>query len=157
MKPFQLMLAVTLMAGLTTLASAQTAPSQPADPTAQSPTTPAVQSPSTQAPATPPTFPDTNSAKQDQSGSQEPGMKSPDSRPNDETSADTSQNSRARVFMGTIVQGNDGYLLRAGDVDYKLDAQTQAKQFLDKNVKVMGTLDRQSNTIHVQSIAAGSM
>lgn len=54
--------------------------------------------------------------------------------------------------MGTIVRSKDGFSLRAGDVEYKLDDSSKAKEYVGKDVKVLGSLDKQSNTIHVQSI-----
>ena len=54
--------------------------------------------------------------------------------------------------MGRVVKGNSGYVLRAGDLEFKLDDQEKAKDFTGKNVKVLGNLDRQSNTIHIKTI-----
>lgn len=39
---------------------------------------------------------------------------------------------------------------------YQLDDQTQPEKFAGEKVKVKGTLDKQTNTIHVTSIQAGS-
>ena len=50
------------------------------------------------------------------------------------------------------MKGNSGYVLRAGDLEFKLDDQEKAKDFTGKNVKVLGNLDRQSNTIHIKTI-----
>jgi hypothetical protein len=54
--------------------------------------------------------------------------------------------------MGNIVQRKGDYVLRSGDKEYKLDDQRKAKQYVGKDVKILGTLDRQSNEIKVQSI-----
>ena len=45
-----------------------------------------------------------------------------------------------------------GHLLRAEGIDYKLDNQEKAKQFNGKNVAVVGHVDKDTNTVHVQSI-----
>jgi hypothetical protein len=54
--------------------------------------------------------------------------------------------------MGTVALTKGDYVLRSGDKEYKLDDQTKAKQFVGKDVKVLGSLDRQNNQIHVESI-----
>lgn len=103
--------------------------SQPIDPTQRAPATPPQQS-------TPPTFPP--AAKQPP----------PEHQPN---SVETSQASD-RTFMGTIIMSHGLYLLRAGDKEYKLDDQSKAKPYAGKDVKVLGSLDRRNDLIHVQSI-----
>ena len=54
--------------------------------------------------------------------------------------------------MGTIVRQKDGYVLRAGDLEYRVDDQTKARRFAGRNVKIMGTFDKTNNTIHMQTI-----
>ncbi len=54
----------------------------------------------------------------------------------------------------TVVHENGGYFLRAGDLKYKLDDQTEARRYEGRSVKVTGSLEKQSNTIHVQKIEA---
>ena len=101
-------------------------PSQPIDPTAHAPATRAPASP---APATPPTFP-TSEAKP------EP------------------HRADVRVYVGTIVKDGDAYVLKAANEKYRLDNQRKAKNYKGKDVKVMGTLDKTTNSIHVQKIEA---
>ena len=116
-----------LTAALSTMAWAQSQSQQPhpVDPTAQAPATPPQGS-------TPPTFPS------DQSGS--------------DKSASTSSSDSAKTFMGSIVERKGDYVLRSGDKEYKLDDQGKAKEFAGKDVKVLGSLDRDKNEIRVQSI-----
>jgi hypothetical protein len=109
-------------------AQSQAQQPQPADPTAHSPATPPQGS-------TPPTFP---SGQSSQSG--------------DDKSATSSSSDSAKTFMGTVTLTKGDYVLRSGDKEYKLDDQTKAKQFVGKDVKVLGSLDRQNNQIHVESI-----
>jgi Protein of unknown function (DUF5818) len=128
---------------------------QPMDPTAQQPAT----SPQT----TPPTFPQSTKPGEQQPDPQQPasqspatqdqGQSSPSTQSSDSTAASTA--GQARTFMGTVLKSGDGFILRAGDKQYKLDDQDRAKQFEGKDVKVMGKLDAQSNTIQVQSIESG--
>lgn len=129
-------LGALFVAGTLVCVQAQTSPAQPQDPTAQSPANPA---PRVQ---------------------QSPNAKHSDEQTSPGTASGTSSHalhSKARPFMGTVVQGNTGLVLRAGDLEYKLDDQDQARDHTGKNVKIMGTLDKQTNTIHVQSIENSPM
>lgn len=56
--------------------------------------------------------------------------------------------------MGTVVRRNEGFVLRAGDLEYKLDDQSQVEPYQGKSVKVMGNLDKKNNTIQVRSVEA---
>ena len=96
----------------------------PVDPTAHAPATPPQGS-------TPPTFPT-------QTGE-------------DKSAASASKDS-AKTFMGTIILSKGDYVLRSGDKEYKLDDQNKAKEYAGKDVKVLGSLDRHENRIHVEAI-----
>ncbi|MFP5210106.1 MAG: DUF5818 domain-containing protein [Acidobacteriota bacterium] len=64
---------------------------------------------------------------------------------------------KAKTFTGTVVKSGSGYVLRdSSGQAYQLDASDQAKAFEGKTVMVLGQLDPNSNTIHVQSIQAAS-
>jgi hypothetical protein len=64
---------------------------------------------------------------------------------------------QSQTFMGKITKSKGDLVLRddAG-TSYKLDNADQAKQFVGKAVKVTGTLDTTTNTIHVTNIEAPS-
>jgi Protein of unknown function (DUF5818) len=64
---------------------------------------------------------------------------------------------QSQTFMGKITKSKGDLVLRddAG-TSYKLDNADQAKQFVGKSVKVTGTLDATTNTIHVTNIEAPS-
>ena len=85
------------------------------------------------------------------SGSQQPATQQP-------AQPGSQDQQKAQTFTGKIAQSNGGYVLsdEANKVSYKLDDQDKAKQFEGKNVKVTGTLDASSNTIHVADIQAAS-
>lgn len=85
------------------------------------------------------------------SGSQQPATQQP-AQPGGQ------DQQKAQTFTGKIAQSNGGYVLsdEANKVSYKLDDQDKAKQFEGKNVKVTGTLDASSNTIHVADIQPSS-
>jgi hypothetical protein len=131
-------LILVLATSMSTVALAQgtTQPSQPVDPTAQTPGSPIPEGP---IPSTPPTFP-TPEAKGGASGT----------KPTSSSSTTTS--AKPRPFIGTVVQSQAGYVLRSGDLVYKLDDQDRAKAFQGKNVKVTGSLDKRNNTIHMRTI-----
>ena len=93
------------------------------------PIDPTAQAPATRAPDTPPTFP-TSEAKQQSDRADE------------------------RVYMGTIVQDGDSYVLKAGNEQYLLDSQKKARKYKGKDVKITGTLERAKNLIHVEKITA---
>lgn len=57
-----------------------------------------------------------------------------------------------RMFAGSIAHQKSGFVLKAGNAAYKLDDQSLAKQFKGKNVQVTGSLDKSTNTIHVEKI-----
>jgi uncharacterized protein YdeI (BOF family) len=61
---------------------------------------------------------------------------------------------KAKVFSGTIVKNGDNYILSdaASKISYLLDDAKTASQFEGKRVKVTGTVDVASNTIHVATI-----
>jgi len=62
--------------------------------------------------------------------------------------------SEAKTFMGRIVQMEGKYVLQesASKSTFQLDDQDKAKQFDGQSVKVTGTLDSATNTIHVTDI-----
>jgi hypothetical protein len=59
-----------------------------------------------------------------------------------------------KFFSGLIVQENGEVVLQdpVTKVTHKLDDTAKAKQFMGKRVKVTGKLDKDSNTIRVESI-----
>ena len=88
---------------------------------------PTAQAPATRAPATPPTFPTSEAKKQ-------------------------SDRADVRVYMGTIVQDGDSYVLKAGNEQYLLESQKKVQKYKGKDVKITGTLDKAKNLIHVEKI-----
>jgi hypothetical protein len=60
---------------------------------------------------------------------------------------------QTQTFSGKIVKNGDKYVLKVSSgTSYQLEGQGDAKQYEDKDVKVVGTLDSSSNTIRVQKI-----
>lgn len=64
------------------------------------------------------------------------------------------QQAPQQSINGKIAKADDGkyVLLDSAGTTYQLDDQTAAKKFAGKNVKVSGTVDTSSNTIHVTDI-----
>lgn len=60
----------------------------------------------------------------------------------------------SQEFQGTIEKAGTKYVLedKASGARYQLNNQDKAKQFVDKDVKVTGTLDPSTNTIDVSAI-----
>jgi hypothetical protein len=107
---------------------AQTQPAQPQDPTQQSP--------ATRAP----------------SPSRRAGQRAAEMRSEAAGESSSPTQVKARPFMGTVVRRQNNYFLRAGDLEYKLDDSSAAHKYEGHSVKVLGNLEKQSNTIHVETI-----
>ncbi|HSS98702.1 MAG TPA: DUF5818 domain-containing protein [Terriglobales bacterium] len=94
-----------------------------------------------------------------QDPSQQPSPTQPaQSKPNQASPTSSDSMTQGQAFTGTIVKGSDGYMLQddTNKTSYKLDNAKIAKKFNGKNVKVTGTLDSTSNTIHVSDVQAAS-
>lgn len=89
-----------------------------------------------------------DSAQQDKQPTQQPPSDS-SSQPNA-----MNQTSDAQTFIGTVVKAGGKLALRdsVSKAIYVLDDQDKAKPFDGQQVKVSGTLDTQTKTIHVSSI-----
>jgi negative regulator of sigma E activity len=63
-----------------------------------------------------------------------------------------------KVFTGKITKDGDRLVLKdtATNMTYQLDDQSKAKKYEGKEVKVTGSFDANSNTIHVESIEAAA-
>src|SRR5580692_1460740 len=62
-----------------------------------------------------------------------------------------------QTFAGTIMKDGTKYILKdSSGTTYQLDDQDNAKQYEGKQVKILGSLDAKSNTVHVVSIQLSS-
>lgn len=61
---------------------------------------------------------------------------------------------KTKVFSGTIIKNGDAYVLSdaANKLSFTLDDTEKASHYEGKKVKVTGTVDVASNTIHVETI-----
>ena len=79
-----------------------------------------------------------------------PGNQSPSAAPSAPSEGKTAT---AQTFVGNIAQEADGYVLRvSATTSYKLDNQHEVQQFVGQRVRVIGTLDREINLIHVDKV-----
>ncbi len=62
---------------------------------------------------------------------------------------------KSKTFTGTVTKKGSDFFLNdsANKTSYMLDDAQKASQFEGKKVKVTGTVDTASNTIHVETIA----
>lgn len=61
---------------------------------------------------------------------------------------------QTKIFSGTIIKNGDTFVLSdaANKLSFKLDDTEKASHYEGKKVKVTGTMDVASNTIHVETI-----
>ena len=88
---------------------------------------------------------------------QQPASQDPAAQSQPSMGQDSSQSQPTHIFVGKIAKSKGDLVLKddAGTM-YKLDNTDQAKSFVGKNVKVTGTLDEATKTIHVTNIEAPS-
>ena len=122
---------------------------------------PDTQQPSQQQPSAP--SPD-QPGKQTQAPEQQtPGQQTqtPDQQPSTQPSQPSGQSAQpsgstdatgVQTFTGTVVKQGDKYMLQdaASGTTYDIDHQDEVKKFEGKKVRVHGTLDASTKTIHVQ-------
>jgi len=63
------------------------------------------------------------------------------------------QNTQGSSFTGTVVKAAGKYVLKTSDMNYQLDDQDKAKQFVGQQVKINGTLDSSTSMIHISDIS----
>ena len=87
--------------------------------------------------------PDSNADKQE--GPTEP---TPQQQP-----AQEKQGPAAQTLSGTVIKLGNKYVLKTTDKQtYELDDQDRAREYEGKQVKIVGSLDRTTNMIHITSI-----
>ena len=93
-------------------------------------------------------------AQQDQSAQSTSSTQQQPSAPAQGSSAQA-PSQQSNSFSGTVVKSGDKYVLQVGSMTYQLDDQDKAKQFEGKQVKVNGSLDKDTRTIHITDIRPG--
>jgi cytoskeletal protein RodZ len=114
-------------------------------------TTPDQSGASQQTPSSAPSTTPQTPSSTDQSGAaqQAPSAQQP---------VDAQSQQSARSFSGKIAKTGDKLVLQdsASQTSYQLDDQDKAKQFEGQSVKVTGTMDPATNTLHVVDISPNS-
>ena len=126
--------------------NAQDSTTQTKSPDAQSQPAPAQ--------AQPGQTPESQSSQAPDQSQQAPPSQSPDAgkaAPPD-SQAPSASSTGTQSFTGTIVKTGDKYMFQDADTGntYDIDHQEQVQKFEGKKVKVHGTLDPGTKTIHVQ-------
>ena len=99
------------------------------------------------------------STSQDPAAQSQPSTQSqPSAQPQTSMSPQSSQSQPSQIFVGKIAKGKSGDVVFKDDAgtSYKLDNADQATQYVGKTVKMTGTLDASTNTIHVTNIEGPS-
>jgi outer membrane biosynthesis protein TonB len=153
-------LALFLSVGISLSAQDSTAPTTPApDAQSQPAQTPAPDAKSTPAQeGQPGQTPETTPSQAPDAPAQTPQAPPPSQTPDTTTptapdsSATAAQPGGVQSFTGTIVKSGDKYMFQDSDSGntYDIDHQDQVQKFEGKKVKVHGTLDASTKTIHVQ-------
>lgn len=125
---------------------------QPAsqDPAAQTQSPPDQQEPAAQSQSP-------SGQQQQPSARPEPSQQEPGAQSQESESPQSAESQPTQIFVGKVAKAKGGLMLK-GDtgMSYKLDNVDQAKPFVGKSVKVTGTLDATTNTIHVTTIEPAS-
>ena len=93
-------------------------------------------------------------------GTPEPGAASapsPDQQSSQSVGSQVQPDTPKQSIKGIIVRQGEKFVLKAGDnTTYQLDDQNKARQYQDKQVSVVGVLDADSNTLHIETIELAS-
>jgi len=83
---------------------------------------------------------------------QAPDSQTPSGKQAPDSQAQSGTSTEAQSFTGTIVKSGDKYMFQdaASGNTYDIDHQDQVKEYEGKKVKVHGTLDQSTKTIHMQ-------
>jgi hypothetical protein len=86
---------------------------------------------------------------------------SPDQQPDQQSAQSTGSqvqpDTPKQSIKGIILRQGEKFVLKAGDnTTYQLDDQNKARQYQDKQVNVVGILDADSNTLHIETIELAS-
>jgi uncharacterized protein YdeI (BOF family) len=87
-----------------------------------------------------------------------PSKQEPNAQQQQQQPGAQGQQPAAKAFNGTIVKDGDRLVLKDmdGNMTYQLDDQKKVRKYEGKSVKITGSLDASSNTIHVENIEASS-
>jgi hypothetical protein len=100
--------------------------------------------------------PSTQQPSSDMQNGQQTSPEQQSTRPSQDSSSSSMQNTQGTAFTGTVVKAAGKYVLKTSDMNYQLDDQDKAKQFVGQQVKINGTLDSSTSMIHISDISPTS-
>jgi hypothetical protein len=84
---------------------------------------------------------------------EQPGAQKPGQNPGEANSPASGDSENLRSVTGTVVREGPSYFLRTDDnSEYQLDDATKVRDFENQAVRITGTVDSSTRTIHVQTI-----
>ena len=100
--------------------------------------------------------PSTQQPSSDMQNGQQTSPEQQSTRPSQDSSSSSMQNTQGTAFTGTVVKAAGKYVLKTTDMNYQLDDQDKARQFVGQQVKINGTLDSSTSMIHISDISPTS-
>jgi len=100
--------------------------------------------------------PSTQQPSSDMQNGQQTSPEQQSTRPSQDSSSSSMQNTQGTAFTGTVVKAAGKYVLKTSDMNYQLDDQDKARQFVGQQVKINGTLDSSTSMIHISDISPTS-
>ena len=84
---------------------------------------------------------------------EQPNIENPGQSAEQANPAGSNASQAVRTLTGTIVRENNGYFLKAdNNSEYQLDDPGKVRNFENQTVRVTGTVDSSTRTIHVQTV-----
>ena len=84
---------------------------------------------------------------------EQPGVQKPGGNAADTTAATPASSENVRTINGTVVREGSGFFLKTDDnSEFQLDDATTVRGFENQAVRITGTIDSSTRTIHVQTI-----
>lgn len=84
---------------------------------------------------------------------EQPGVQKPDQNPGTANEASSNKSENVRSVHGTVVREGTSYFLRTDDnSEFQLDDASKVRNFENQAVRITGTVDSSTRTIHVQTV-----
>jgi Protein of unknown function (DUF5818) len=84
---------------------------------------------------------------------EQPGVQKPGQNPGDSNNASPASSENTRSINGTVVREGSSYFLKTDDnSEFQLDDAAKVRGFENQAVRITGTIDSSTRTIHVQTI-----
>jgi len=88
---------------------------------------------------------------------EQPGVQKPEQNPGESNGATPASSENVRSINGTVVKEGSGYFLKADDnSEFQLDDASKVRGFENQAVRITGTIDSSTRTIHVQTVKPAS-